>query len=110
MIRINNARLKRLREKMYLTESYVAGLLNCPIERYQLIEGGRLTVTDEELQTLSLLFGINEQHLITEEIKSTEILARTHKELTENDERQIAEFLNFQKMLKKNIKKELSVR
>lgn len=101
MRQINHLRLKRLREKMYLEKEYIANLLNCQLERYEQIENGDITVDDHELQILSEIFYINKEHLLTEESSSTTILARTHDDLTENDKRQISEFLNFQKMLKK---------
>lgn len=106
MKKLNINKIIQLRTKMHLSEAYLSKVLGCDLNEYKLIETGEFTPSKEQLEILSSVFAINiEQLFLTEDTEAT-ILARTHKDLTDNDNRQINEFLSFQKLL--GLKKEKS--
>lgn len=107
MKKINIDKLKRLREGLHLNREYLAELLGVTEEEYILIECSKHAVTSTQLETLCKVYGVNEEYLYTDDARSNLILARTEGQLTEKDEKQIAEFFNFQRYSGKKRSKEL---
>lgn len=101
---INVEKLKRLRGGLGLNKAYVAELLSLSQESYEAIESGSTLVADSQLQLLSKIFSVNEEYLCCEDIKSNAIHARIEGDLSPRDEKQIAEFFNFQQRLSKKNK------
>lgn len=79
--------LKQLRDKMHLSESYAASLLQCSIDEYKKIESGILKPTPEQSYMLERIFILPSDKLLTEMTLS-------------DDEQQIQNLLDFQKKLK----------
>lgn len=101
---INAVKLKRLREGLGLNEAYLAELLKISEGFYRSIEQGDTIVTHSQLQMLSKIFSVSEEYICCEDIKSNAIHARIEGELSSNDEKQIAEFFNFQQRLSRKHK------
>ena len=101
---LNTNKIIELRNKMHLSELYMSKVLSCGLEEYKSIEEGTVIPSQEQLNILSKIFAINVEQLFITEEKELAILARTHNDLTEKDQKQINEFLNFQKLL--GLKKE----
>lgn len=104
MKKLNIEKIVKLRSKMHLSEAYMSKILACKIEEYRLIESGEFSPSEEQLQKMCSVFSINMDQLFFSDSTEANILARTHNELTDNDIKQINEFLSFQKLL--GLKKE----
>lgn len=104
MKKLNTQKITDLRKKMNLSESYMSRILSCDIEEYKLIEQGISKPSKEQLDMLSSIFAISIDQLFVSQDSEVSILARTHNKLTDNDNKQISEFLSFQKLL--GLKKE----
>ncbi|MDO3660410.1 helix-turn-helix transcriptional regulator [Bacillus sp. C28GYM-DRY-1] len=107
MKNIITKKVKRLRENLHLRETYMADLLNIKLSDYLLFESGYLDLDDVQIDLLARALGVKEQYLYVDEISDNKVLARTDDgEISENDKRQIAEFKNFQRNLRKKRDKE----
>lgn len=99
MRKLDFIKLKLFREKMHLRASYLANLLKCSKTEYELMEEGKTLPSKEQLQTLCKVYNVSEEKFYqTFDSEETTVLARTEKDLTEHDKKQIIEFLNFQKI------------
>lgn len=110
MKRINTDKLKRLKEGLHLNNEYLAELLDITEEEYNFIESDECTVTNTQLDTLCKVYGVNEEYLYASDVRSNLIHARIEGQLNEKDEKQIAEFFNFQRSSGKKRSKELIIR
>lgn len=99
MKKLNTQKITDLRKKMNLSEAYMSKVLSCDIEEYKLIEQGMSNPSEKQLNMLSSIFAINSDQLFVSQDPEVSILARTHNKLTDNDNKQISEFLSFQKLL-----------
>lgn len=104
MKKLNTQKIIDLRKKMNLSETYMAKVLSCDVEEYKLIEQGKNEPSGKQITMLSTIFSINADQLFISQNPEFSILARTHNQLTANDNKQINEFLSFQKLL--GLKKE----
>lgn len=106
-MRVIYQKLMEQREKLHLSTRYIANFLKISEEEYEQVENGRQELSEEQLKLLSKVYGVESKYFFLEEVQSNEILARTHKSLTNHDQKQINEFLNFQKYVGKKRSKEL---
>lgn len=90
-------RLKYFREKMHLRVDYLAEVLSCSIIDYELMEEGKLEPSEDQLRILGKIYNVSEEHFHMTLESRENVLARTESEITENDKKQIAEFLIFQR-------------
>jgi transcriptional regulator with XRE-family HTH domain len=103
-------KITKMRVKLHLSMGYLAKLLGVTEADYKEIEQGNLDINEKQLEMLCKVFSVPKGYFYAESNTSKSVLARTHNNLTENDEKQIAEFLNFQKFLGKTETEELLVR
>lgn len=107
MKKISTGKLKRLRDELHLNREYLAELLGITEEEYLLVECNKTSVTSTQLETLCKVYGVSEEYLYNDDARSNVVLARTEGQLSEKDEKQIAEFFNFQRYSGKKRSKEL---
>ncbi|MEY8844110.1 multiprotein-bridging factor 1 family protein [Bacillus safensis] len=108
MKKIITEKVRRLRENLHLSQTYMAGLLEVELSGYLMFEEGYVDLNSDQIALLSKALGVKEQYLYVKEIEDTHVLARTDdEEITDNDKRQIAEFKNFQRNLGKKRNREL---
>jgi len=104
---VNINKVKRLREKLHLNTEYLAKLLGISEDEYLLIESNKTPLTSSQICIISNLYGVSEQYLFSEDIRSKAVHARSEGTLSDHDEMQVAEFFNFQKYVGKKSHKEL---
>ncbi|MCP1096677.1 helix-turn-helix domain-containing protein [Bacillaceae bacterium OS4b] len=107
---INIEKLKRLRVQLHLNTEYLAKLLDITEAEYLLIENNQTPLTKTQLDIICKLYGVSENYLLSEDVQSNAVHARTENCLSQKDEKQIAEFFNFQKYLGKKSSEELVLR
>lgn len=96
-------KLKSLREKMHLSERYVANLLGKSIFEYHLVENGEIHLQEAEIEMLCKVYGVNKKYFYLNVEPSDRVLARTHDVLSSNDKEKVAEFFNFQQVPYRNV-------
>jgi transcriptional regulator with XRE-family HTH domain len=95
-------RIKTCRNKLHLSQEYVANYMAMNRATITQIELGKRKVTAEELAKFSRLFGISADGLLLGdniEMPST-IFARSFSELDERDQNEIMSLMQFKKMMK----------
>ncbi len=95
-------RIKACRNKLHLSQEYVANYMAMNRATITQIELGKRKVTAEELSKLSTLFGLSADALLHGE--NTEmpaiIFARSFDELEEKDKDEIISLMQFKKLMK----------
>ena len=95
-------RLQRARKSLSLTQEYVAKKLGISRSAVSQIERGKRRVSSNELDVLSIVFGISTDELLKGyqvELPS-QIFARRFEELDEADQNEILNLIEFKRMMK----------
>jgi transcriptional regulator with XRE-family HTH domain len=100
-------RLKACRNKLHLSQEYVANYMSMNRATITQIELGKRKVTAEELAKFSVLFGISADALLLgENIAMPETMfARSFSELDEKDQDEIMSLMQFKKLMKEQRRK-----
>lgn len=95
-------RIKSCRNKLHLSQEYVANYMTMNRATITQIELGKRKVTAEELSKLSTLFGISADELLHgDNIEMpAAIFARSFSELDEKDQDEIMSLMQFKKLMK----------
>lgn len=91
-------KVKETREYLGLTQDQVAKALSMPRSAISDIETGKRKVTADELKRIALLFRHPVNHFLGEEPElapDVAALARTAKNLSENDRKELLRFARF---------------
>lgn len=64
--------LKEIRERLHLSQSYVANFLNCSINDLDLMENGKKIFPDTFLNKMCFLYGINKEDILKKEMLNNE--------------------------------------
>ena len=95
-------RIKACRNKLHLSQEYVANYMSMNRATITQIELGKRKITAEELAKLGTLFGMSTDALIHGE--NTEmpvtIFARSFNELDKKDQDEIMSLMQFKKLMK----------
>lgn len=95
-------RIKACRNKLHLSQEYVANYMAMNRATITQIELGKRKVTAEELAKFSVLFGMSADALLhgeNIEMPAT-IFARSFSELDEKDQSEIMSLMQFKKVMK----------
>jgi len=95
-------RIKAYRNKLHLSQEYVASFLGINRAAVTQIEAGNRKVSAEELSKLSTLFGITADELLNgaELSAPATMFARSFEGLSETDQAEIMNLIRFKEMLK----------
>ena len=101
-------RLKSARENLQLSQEYVAKQMDLHRTSLVAIEAGNRKVSSEELKRFSEIYGWTIEELVygkgeTEQAQVA-LFARSFKELTDQDQREIMNLIQFKKMMKEQRK------
>ena len=103
MKRTINERVKEARNKLHLSQSYVADYLGINRTAIVEIESGKRKISSDELNKYSTLFNISADELLKG--KKTKmpnmVFARNFNELDAKDQEEILNLIEFKKMLKR---------
>ena len=99
-----NERIKKYRNRLHLSQDYVANYLGMHRSTFTQIELGNRKLTADELAELGKLFGVSTDSLLYGETVSqpASIFARGFEELDDNDQEEIINLIKFKKMMKAN--------
>lgn len=101
-------RLKSAREYLQLSQEYVAKQMGLHRTSLVAIEAGNRKVSSEELKGFSEIYGWTIEELVygKDETEQAQValFARSFKELTEQDQREIMNLIQFKKMIKEQRK------
>ena len=97
-------RLKAAREYLQLSQEYVAKQMDIHRTSLVAIEAGKRKVSSDELKNFAEIYGWTVDELLygkkTEENQKVLVLARNFKELTDQDQQEIINLIEFKKMMK----------
>ncbi len=98
-----NERVKEARNKLHLSQNYVANYLGINRTAIVEIESGKRKISADELKKYSTLFNISADELLNgKKTKMPDIVfARNFKELDSKDQKEILNLIEFKKMLKR---------
>lgn len=101
MERVND-RIKTYRNKLHLSQEYVATYLGVNRATVTQMELGKRNISAGELSKLSLLFGVSSDELLygTETSEPAKIFARSFTSLSETDQAEIMNLIRFKEMMK----------
>ena len=102
---MNTERLKRARERLSLTQDYVARYLGIPRSAMVQLENGNRRISGDELTKLCTLYGISADYALgmKDEMDTRELFTRKFEGLPENDKEDILSLIEFKRQL--NLKK-----
>ena len=95
-------RLKKLRQDLHLSQTYVAEHLGINRSSFNKLENGKRKLDPDEIIALGNLYGVTADYILNGEPrpdKST-YFARTFETLSENDQEEILNAIRFKKRLK----------
>ena len=101
-----NERLKQARKYLNLSQEFVARQMNLSRPTISAIEAGQRKVTAEELEGFSKLYGVCIDELVNgkaSENSKTEMFARAFSELSEIDQKEIMNLIDFKRKYKENL-------
>ena len=95
-------RIKEFRNKLHLSQDYVANYLGLNRSTYTQMENGKRKVLAEEIAKLSDLFGVSADSLLNEGTVSqpTALFARSFDKLDERDQAEIMNLIRFKEQMK----------
>ena len=96
-------RIKELRNKLHLSQEYVAKYLGINRASYTQIENGNRRITVDEVIKLSKLYGLSTDSILLEKRESipNTVFARGFEELDEQDQAEIINLIKFKQRNKK---------
>jgi DNA-binding XRE family transcriptional regulator len=97
-------RLKNAREYLQLSQEYVAKQIGMHRTSLVAIEAGNRKVTSEELKQFSEVYGWTADELLfgkkTSEVEKNRVFARAFEELTDQDQQEILNLIEFKRLMK----------
>ena len=98
----NNERIKNFRNRLHLSQEYVANFLRINRATYTQMENGKRKITAEDVSRLSELFGVTADALLNENKISrlATVFARSFEKLDENDQAEIMNLIKFKEQMK----------
>ena len=98
-----NERIKDLRNKLHLSQEYVARYLGINRASYTQIENGNRRITVDEVIKLSKLYGLSTDSILLEKKENipNAVFARGFEELDEQDQAEIINLIKFKQRSKK---------
>ena len=97
-----NERIKNFRNRLHLSQEYVANFLEINRATYTQMENGKRKITEEDISRLSELFGVTADALLNENKISqpSTVFARSFEKLDENDQAEIMNLIKFKEQMK----------
>lgn len=97
-----NERIKNFRNRLHLSQEYVANFLGINRATYTQMEKGKRKITAEDISRLSELFGVTADALLNENKISqpSTVFARSFEKLDENDQAEIMNLIKFKEQMK----------
>lgn len=97
-----NERIKELRNRLHLSQDYVAKYLGLSRSTYTQMENGNRKVLADEVAQLCKLFGVSADDLLNDnEISQpAKMFARSFAELDERDQAEIMNLIRFKEQVK----------
>lgn len=97
-----NERIKNFRNRLHLSQEYVANFLGINRATYTQMENGKRKITAEDISRLSELFGVTADALLNENKISqpSTVFARSFEKLDENDQAEIMNLIKFKEKMK----------
>ena len=97
-----NERIKNFRNRLHLSQEYVANFLGINRATYTQMENGKRKITAEDISRLSELFGVTADALLNENKISqpSTVFARRFEKLDENDQAEIMNLIKFKEQMK----------
>lgn len=98
---MNAERLRRTRERLALTQNYVAQYLGVSRTAIVQMENGNRKISSDELEKLCRLYGISADYALgtKDSMSASEIFARSFETLPESDQEEILNLIEFKKHL-----------
>ena len=98
-----NERIKDLRNKLHLSQEYVAKYLGINRTSYTQIENGNRRITVDEVIKLSKLYGLSTDSILLEKKENmlNTVFARGFEELDERDQTEIINLIKYKQRNKK---------
>ena len=95
-------RIKNFRNRLHLSQEYVANFLGINRATYTQMENGKRKITAEDISRLSELFGVTADALLNENKISqpSTVFARSFEKLDENDQAEIMNLIKFKEQMK----------
>ena len=95
-------RIKNYRNRLHLSQEYVANFLGINRATYTQMENGKRKITAEDISRLSELFGVTADALLNENKISqpSTVFARSFEKLDENDQAEIMNLIKFKEQMK----------
>ena len=97
-----NERIKNFRNRLHLSQEYVANFWEINRATYTQMENGKRKITAEDISRLSELFGVTADALLNENKISqpSTVFARSFEKLDENDQAEIMNLIKFKEQMK----------
>ena len=97
-----NEKIKKLRTQLNLSQEYVANYLGISRSAFTLMENGNRKVVAEDLEKLSILFGVSADYLLNDDEMSQPavMFARSFESLDETDQAEIMNLIRFKEQIK----------
>ena len=98
---MSNNRLRSARERLSLSQEYVAKCLGVTRTAVTQMENGNRKISGDELEKLCWLYGISADYAlgIESEMPSSEIFTRSFESLPDSDKREILNLIEFKKQM-----------
>lgn len=99
--KMSNNRLRNARERLSLSQEYVAKYLGVTRTAVTQMENGNRKISGDELEKLCRLYGISADYAlgIKSEMTSSEIFTRSFESLPDNDKMEILNLIEFKKQM-----------
>lgn len=97
-----NEKIRELREKLHLSQNYVANYLGMSRTSYTQLENDNRTIKADDISKLSMLFGVSADSLLTDTAVDTPVtmFARSFANLSETDQAEIMNLIRFKEQIK----------
>ena len=97
-----NERIRELREKLHLSQDYVAKYLGMSRTSYTQLENENRAIKADDIAKLSTLFGVSTDSLLTETPVDAPVtvFARSFARLSETDQAEIMNLIRFKEQIK----------
>ncbi|MBQ4253768.1 MAG: helix-turn-helix transcriptional regulator [Erysipelotrichaceae bacterium] len=94
-------RIKELRNRMHLSQDYVARYLGISRSAYTQMENGKRKVLANEIALLSTLFGVSSDNLLNPAETSipVSVFARSFENLSKKDQEEIMNLIKFKEQM-----------
>ena len=97
-----NEKIRELREKLHLSQDYVAKYLGMSRTSYTQLENENRTIKADDISKLSMLFGVSADSLLSDTAVDTPVtmFARSFANLSETDQAEIMNLIRFKEQIK----------